>query len=175
MCGVCCVDVGNPDRWWVATQDKALRAELEQVPGCPLVFATINGIHLHQPHELSRQQAKQVRTLRQPGGAAGQAAGPDLDALLSTPASAAVAVGRQSEAGAAGASLCARAQASIAQQAVPAHERQTDVLKDLDEIQPKLRTKNVFRRNKAKVRRSDASCRACAGVAGRAASARLSH
>ena len=35
--------------------------------------------------------------------------------------------------------------------ALPAHERKAEVLKDLEEIRPKLHTNVKFRRNKAKV------------------------
>ncbi|GLC37585.1 hypothetical protein PLESTB_001670800 [Pleodorina starrii] len=50
----------NEQHWFVATQDAALRKELGQIPGCPLVFATVNGIHLETPSEVTRQKAKEA-------------------------------------------------------------------------------------------------------------------
>jgi U3 small nucleolar RNA-associated protein 23 len=38
----------------VATQDKALQAALARVPGAPVVFASVNGIHLSEPSETAR-------------------------------------------------------------------------------------------------------------------------
>ncbi|KAG2499800.1 hypothetical protein HYH03_002096 [Edaphochlamys debaryana] len=48
----------NEQHWFVATQDSALRRALGQIPGCPLVFATVNGVHLETPSEVTKQKAK---------------------------------------------------------------------------------------------------------------------
>lgn len=90
---------GNKQHWWVATQDKSLQAALEQVQGVPVLFASVNGLHLSDPPEASK---------------------------------AAIAAGT--------------AQA----QALPAHERHTDALKDLDELRPKDESYKAFRRKHAK-------------------------
>ncbi|KAJ9530030.1 hypothetical protein QJQ45_023316 [Haematococcus lacustris] len=89
----------NPSRWWVATQDRAVRAALALVPGCPLIFATVNGIHLEEPQGLSLTTAHQE---------------------------------------------------SEAHQALPAHERCSQALQDLDSLRRRPATKSIFRRNKAK-------------------------
>ncbi len=51
----------NDSHWWVATQDRALRDALGQLPAVPLIFATANGVHLQQPPHLSRSVAQQAR------------------------------------------------------------------------------------------------------------------
>ncbi len=48
-CLAAVVTGGNPDHWWIATQDRALRAELQAVRGVPLLFASVNGLHLADP------------------------------------------------------------------------------------------------------------------------------
>lgn len=45
---------GNKQHWWVASQDKTLQAALAELPGVPLLFASVNGLHLVDPP----QQAK---------------------------------------------------------------------------------------------------------------------
>ncbi|GFR45711.1 hypothetical protein Agub_g7120 [Astrephomene gubernaculifera] len=50
----------NEAHWFVATQDAALRQELGKIPGCPLVFATVNGVHLETPSEVTKQKAKEA-------------------------------------------------------------------------------------------------------------------
>lgn len=55
----------NGAHWFVATQDQALRQELGKVPGCPIVFATVNGVHLETPSELTRQLIQQVEEQQQ--------------------------------------------------------------------------------------------------------------
>ncbi|GAX85470.1 hypothetical protein CEUSTIGMA_g12886.t1 [Chlamydomonas eustigma] len=89
----------NPQHWWVATQDKALREELEKVPGAPIIYATINGIHLDTPSEMTKRTAKD---------------------------------------------------AEVANSSLPTHERESEVLKDLELIRPKLTTNVKYRRNRAK-------------------------
>jgi U3 small nucleolar RNA-associated protein 23 len=48
----------NSQHWWVATQDKALREVLEQVPGAPIIYATVNGIHLDTPSEMAKKTGR---------------------------------------------------------------------------------------------------------------------
>mmetsp|Transcript_8856 Transcript_8856/g.18923 ORF Transcript_8856/g.18923 Transcript_8856/m.18923 type:complete len:269 (+) Transcript_8856:108-914(+) len=93
------IGTSNPDHWWVATQDRAVRELLNQVPGTPVLFATVNGIHLETPSEMAKMVVKEVE-----------------------------------EAG----------------QALPAHERRSEALKDLEALRPVLRTNVRYRRNKAK-------------------------
>jgi U3 small nucleolar RNA-associated protein 23 len=48
------VGPANPGHWVVATQDKALQAALSKVPGAPIVFASVNGVHLTEPSRTAR-------------------------------------------------------------------------------------------------------------------------
>ncbi|GBF92380.1 hypothetical protein Rsub_05582 [Raphidocelis subcapitata] len=48
------VGPANDGHWVVATQDKALQAALARVPGAPVVFASVNGIHLTEPSDTAR-------------------------------------------------------------------------------------------------------------------------
>lgn len=90
---------GNPQHWWVATQDRALQAALAHQPGVPLLFASVNGLHLGDPPQQAR---------------------------------AAIAAG------------------TAEAQALPAHERSTAALQDLDELRPKDESYKAFRRKHAK-------------------------
>ena len=36
----------NPEHFFVATQDRALRAAIDRVPGGASIFASVNGLHL---------------------------------------------------------------------------------------------------------------------------------
>jgi U3 small nucleolar RNA-associated protein 23 len=90
---------GNSDHWFIATQDKALQAQLARRTGVPLVFASVNGLHLADPPE----QAK-----------------------------------------------AAIAATQAADQVLPAHERTTGALKDLEEIKPKDDSWKKFKRKKTK-------------------------
>jgi len=47
----------NTQRWWVGTQDRALRRALADVPGAPLLFVSINGMHLEQPSDAAKAAA----------------------------------------------------------------------------------------------------------------------
>jgi U3 small nucleolar RNA-associated protein 23 len=90
---------GNPDHWFIATQDKALQAQVACRTGVPLVFASVNGLHLADPPE----QAK-----------------------------------------------AAIAATQAADQVLPAHERTTGALKDLEELKPKDESWKKFKRKKTK-------------------------
>jgi U3 small nucleolar RNA-associated protein 23 len=90
---------GNPQHWWVASQDRSLQAALAQLPGVPLLFASVNGLHLADPPGLAKA------------------------AIAADTAEA---------------------------QALPAHERHTDALKDLEELRPKDESYKAFRRKHAK-------------------------
>ncbi len=58
--------------------------------------------------------------------------------------------------------VCVCLQATQAHQALPDHEKQTEALKDLDELRPRIKTSAVFRRKKAKVRgEADMACVWC--------------
>ena len=41
----------NPDHFFLATQDRSLRAAVDRVPGGASIFASVNGLHL-QVHAL---------------------------------------------------------------------------------------------------------------------------
>ncbi|MEW5316745.1 MAG: hypothetical protein WDW38_008096 [Sanguina aurantia] len=49
----------NNNHWFIATQDMPLRYKLAKIPGCPCVFATVNGLHLEAPPEKARVEVKQ--------------------------------------------------------------------------------------------------------------------
>ncbi|MEW5305613.1 MAG: hypothetical protein WDW36_008144 [Sanguina aurantia] len=49
----------NNNHWFIATQDMPLRHKLAKIPGCPCVFATVNGLHLEAPPEKARVEVKQ--------------------------------------------------------------------------------------------------------------------
>ncbi len=51
------VGAGNATRWWVATQDKALQSTLGRIPGAPLIFASVNGLHLAEPLQRAKSGA----------------------------------------------------------------------------------------------------------------------
>lgn len=53
----------NAEHWWVATQDKQLKQKLSQSPGMPLIFATVNGIHLSDPSETSKDSVHKTRAV----------------------------------------------------------------------------------------------------------------
>ncbi len=55
------VGSNNSGHWWVATQDKILREDLSKVPGLPVLFATVNGIHLETPSEMTKVAAKKTQ------------------------------------------------------------------------------------------------------------------
>jgi len=48
------VGAANASHWVVATQDKALQAKLAKVPGAPVVFASVNGVHLSEPSDTAK-------------------------------------------------------------------------------------------------------------------------
>jgi hypothetical protein len=48
------VGPANTAHWVVATQDRALQAALAKVPGAPVVFASVNGLHLAEPTDTAR-------------------------------------------------------------------------------------------------------------------------
>jgi rRNA-processing protein FCF1 len=48
------VGPANSGRWIVATQDRALQAALAKVPSAPVVFASVNGLHLTEPSDTAR-------------------------------------------------------------------------------------------------------------------------
>lgn len=48
------VGEGNKQHWWVATQDKLLQAALAELQGVPLLFASVNGLHLSDPPGASK-------------------------------------------------------------------------------------------------------------------------
>eukprot|EP00775_Hariotina_reticulata_P012758 gene12758-12887_t len=54
QCLLAAVAGGNPGHWWIATQDKVLQAELEGQQGVPVLFASVNGLHLAEPPEQAR-------------------------------------------------------------------------------------------------------------------------
>lgn len=93
------VSGGNPGHWWVATQDKALQGELGGLRCVPVLFASVNGLHLAEPADAAKAEV-----------AAGHAAA----------------------------------------QALPAHELQSEALKDLHELRPRDTGYKKFRRKFAK-------------------------
>lgn len=50
----------NPEHYFVATQDKALRVALGKLPGGASVFVNVNGIQMEQPSEAQRRGVKEV-------------------------------------------------------------------------------------------------------------------
>jgi U3 small nucleolar RNA-associated protein 23 len=48
------VSHGNKQHWWVATQDRTLQAALDQQQGVPLLFASVNGLHLSDPPQAAK-------------------------------------------------------------------------------------------------------------------------
>eukprot|EP00200_Dunaliella_tertiolecta_P003103 CAMPEP_0202339712 /NCGR_PEP_ID=MMETSP1126-20121109/1458_1 /ASSEMBLY_ACC=CAM_ASM_000457 /TAXON_ID=3047 /ORGANISM="Dunaliella tertiolecta, Strain CCMP1320" /LENGTH=234 /DNA_ID=CAMNT_0048930305 /DNA_START=104 /DNA_END=808 /DNA_ORIENTATION=- len=50
----------NANHWWLATQDKGLRQELSQVAGLPMLFASVNGLHLEEPAGMSKSTAHEA-------------------------------------------------------------------------------------------------------------------
>ncbi len=126
----------NRQHWWVATQDRALRSRLEELPGTPIVFATINGVQLDTPSEMVRAAAKKVMS---------RSILISLNVALSRDflrRSLSLVLNR----------LPLAPQAEEASTSLPGHERLSDALKDLEQIRPKLKTSARFRLNKAKVR-----------------------
>lgn len=89
----------NTQHWWIATQDKILQSQLSKIPGVPVVFASVNGLHLSGPPERA---------------------------------------------------VAAVAQGHADAQVVPAHERVTEALRDLDELKQKDDSYKAFRRKKAR-------------------------
>jgi U3 small nucleolar RNA-associated protein 23 len=53
-CLLAAVRGGNKQHWWVATQDKALQAELGSMQAVPVLFASVNGLHLAEPPEQAK-------------------------------------------------------------------------------------------------------------------------
>jgi U3 small nucleolar RNA-associated protein 23 len=53
-CLLAAVAGGNKQHWWVATQDKALQAELAGMQAVPVLFASVNGLHLAEPPEQAK-------------------------------------------------------------------------------------------------------------------------
>lgn len=90
---------GNKQHWWVASQDKTLQAALAELQGVPLLFASVNGLHLADPPHKAKA------------------------AIAADTAEA---------------------------QVLPAHERHTDALKDLQALRPKDESYKAFRRKHAK-------------------------
>ena len=93
------VGSSNPNHWWIATQDKTLRERLGSIPGTPILFVTVHGLHVETPSEMARAAAREEEE---------------------------------------------------ESRSLPSHERRSEVLKDLEQIRPKLLTSVRFRRNKAK-------------------------
>ena len=54
----------NAQHYFVATQDRALRAALGRVPGGASIFMNVNGVHLEQPSEQQRRSTEQVHGAR---------------------------------------------------------------------------------------------------------------
>ncbi|KAF5826665.1 Fcf1-domain-containing protein [Dunaliella salina] len=50
----------NANHWWLATQDKGLRQDLSQVAGLPMLFASVNGLHLEEPAGMSKFTAHEA-------------------------------------------------------------------------------------------------------------------
>ncbi|BDA48221.1 rRNA-processing protein UTP23 homolog [Coccomyxa sp. Obi] len=50
----------NPQHYFVATQDKALRVALGNLPGGASVFVNVNGVQLEQPSETQKRAVKEV-------------------------------------------------------------------------------------------------------------------
>jgi U3 small nucleolar RNA-associated protein 23 len=48
------VEGGNKQHWWIATQDKSLQTSLAQLQGVPLLFASVNGLHLSDPPDAAK-------------------------------------------------------------------------------------------------------------------------
>jgi U3 small nucleolar RNA-associated protein 23 len=53
-CLLAAVRGGNKQHWWVASQDKALQAQLAGMAAVPLLFASVNGLHLAEPPEQAK-------------------------------------------------------------------------------------------------------------------------
>ncbi|WIA30019.1 hypothetical protein OEZ86_000116 [Tetradesmus obliquus] len=53
-CLLTAVTGGNKQHWWVATQDKALQAQLASMQAVPVLFASVNGLHLADPPEQAK-------------------------------------------------------------------------------------------------------------------------
>jgi U3 small nucleolar RNA-associated protein 23 len=64
-CLLAAVAGGNPGHWWVASQDKALAAALANQPGVPLLFASVNGLHLAEPPAAAKAAVSDGHTAAQ--------------------------------------------------------------------------------------------------------------
>ncbi len=64
---LCALQVGtsNRDHWWVATQDKAMQADLGACGGVPCIFASVNGLHLLAPAEGVRAHVSSTQAAAQ--------------------------------------------------------------------------------------------------------------
>ena len=60
ICSHSCVGEDNPQHYFVATQDKALRVALGNLPGGASVFVNVNGVQLEQPSEAQKRAVKKV-------------------------------------------------------------------------------------------------------------------
>lgn len=53
-CLLAAAAAGNPQHWWVASQDRALQAQLASMTAVPVLFASVNGLHLAEPPEQAK-------------------------------------------------------------------------------------------------------------------------
>eukprot|EP00798_Chlamydomonas_sp_ICE-L_P000343 gene343-1718_t len=122
----------NGGHWWVATQDKALRQSLGKIPGTPIIFATVNGLHLETPSEMARSTAKEVEddSMALPKHERESAALKDLEQLRPK--------------------LSMSKMTRMALPTAMSARSGECALKDLEQLRPKLTTNVRFRRNFAK-------------------------
>lgn len=56
----CCAGEANAEHFFVATQDRDLRAALGGVPGGASIFLNVNGVHLEPPSEAQKRSVEHV-------------------------------------------------------------------------------------------------------------------